>query len=91
MRQVAGLPGNVYALSVYVPDLATLVKNNPDLKNFSQQTIVTAGHQVGSYNVPWQGTVAVTAKKTINELSWSGQPVTLPHTAHTIKDTGPAG
>ena len=31
---VEGLPGNVYRLSVYVPDPATLVKNNPDLKNF---------------------------------------------------------
>jgi uncharacterized protein (TIGR03437 family) len=29
-----GLPGNVYQLSVFVPDPATLVKNNPDLKNF---------------------------------------------------------
>jgi len=31
---VAGLPGKVYQLSVYVPDPAALVKNNPDLKNF---------------------------------------------------------
>ena len=31
---VNGLPGNVYQLSVLVPDLATLVNNNPDLKNF---------------------------------------------------------
>ena len=31
---VNGLPGNVYQLSVFVPDLATLVTNNPDLKNF---------------------------------------------------------
>ena len=32
---VNGLPGNVYQLSVMVPDPATLVKNNPDLKNFT--------------------------------------------------------
>lgn len=31
---VQGLPGNVYQLSVKVPDLSELVKNNPDLKNF---------------------------------------------------------
>ena len=31
---VKGLPGNVYQLSVFVPDPATLVNNNPDLKNF---------------------------------------------------------
>ena len=32
---VSGLPGNVYQLSVYVPNPATLVNNNPDLSNFS--------------------------------------------------------
>jgi uncharacterized protein (TIGR03437 family) len=31
---VSGLPGNVYQLSVYIPDPAVLAKNNPDLKNF---------------------------------------------------------
>jgi uncharacterized protein (TIGR03437 family) len=31
---VAGLPGNVYQLSVFVPDPAALANNNPDLKNF---------------------------------------------------------
>jgi uncharacterized protein (TIGR03437 family) len=32
---VAGLPGSVYQLSVYVPDPATLIKNDPDLNNFT--------------------------------------------------------
>jgi uncharacterized protein (TIGR03437 family) len=31
---VSGLPGNVYQLSVYIPDLAALASNNADLKNF---------------------------------------------------------
>ena len=31
---IAGLPGVVYQLSVYVPDPAALAQNNPDLKNF---------------------------------------------------------
>ncbi len=31
---VNGLPGDVYQLSVLVPDPAALVNNNPDLKNF---------------------------------------------------------
>jgi uncharacterized protein (TIGR03437 family) len=31
---VAGLPGAVYKLSVYVPDPAVLAQNNADLKNF---------------------------------------------------------
>ncbi len=31
---VNGLPGNVYQISVYVPDPAALVESNPDLKNF---------------------------------------------------------
>ena len=32
--RVDGLPGNVYQLSVSVPDPAVLVQNNPDLKDF---------------------------------------------------------
>jgi hypothetical protein len=31
---VNGLPGNVYQLSVFVPDPAALAISNPDLKNF---------------------------------------------------------
>ncbi|HEV3197391.1 MAG TPA: SBBP repeat-containing protein [Bryobacteraceae bacterium] len=31
---VNGLPGDVFQLSMFVPDPATLAKNNPDLKNF---------------------------------------------------------
>ncbi len=34
MGAVDGFPGDVYQLTVTVPDLATLVANNPDLKNF---------------------------------------------------------
>ncbi len=32
---VQGLPGDVFRLSVFVPDPAVLAQNNPDLKNFS--------------------------------------------------------
>ncbi len=34
MGPVAGFPGSVYQLTVYVPTIASLVANNPDLKNF---------------------------------------------------------
>ena len=34
MGPVEGLPGDVYKLSVYLPSLATLAANNPDLANF---------------------------------------------------------
>ncbi|MEP6963289.1 MAG: hypothetical protein ABI995_14505, partial [Acidobacteriota bacterium] len=34
MGPVDGLPGNVYQLSVYIPDPAVLAQNNADLKNF---------------------------------------------------------
>jgi uncharacterized protein (TIGR03437 family) len=34
VSQVNGLPGNVYRLSVYVPDPAKLVTGNPDLRDF---------------------------------------------------------
>jgi uncharacterized protein (TIGR03437 family) len=32
---VEGIPGDVFRLSVYVPDPAVLAQNNPDLKNFN--------------------------------------------------------
>ncbi len=34
MGQVKGLPGDVYQITVYVPNPATLVANNPNLANF---------------------------------------------------------
>jgi hypothetical protein len=33
MKQVPGLPGNVYEISVYAPDLAKLFSANPDVHN----------------------------------------------------------
>jgi uncharacterized protein (TIGR03437 family) len=35
IESVDGLPGDVFQLSVFVPNPADLVKNNPDLKNFT--------------------------------------------------------
>jgi uncharacterized protein (TIGR03437 family) len=34
MKQVAGEPGDVYEIGVYVPDPASLIAQNPDLKGF---------------------------------------------------------
>lgn len=34
MGPVSGFPGSVYQITVYAPNPATLVANNPDLKNF---------------------------------------------------------
>jgi hypothetical protein len=34
VQQVKGLPGGVYAISVYVPTAAGIAAQNPDLKNF---------------------------------------------------------
>jgi len=35
MEPVQGFPGSVYQITVYVPNPATLVANNPDLANFT--------------------------------------------------------
>jgi hypothetical protein len=32
---VQGFPGSVYQITVYIPSPATLVMNNPDLKDFA--------------------------------------------------------
>jgi uncharacterized protein (TIGR03437 family) len=34
VQQIKGLPGGVYAISVYVPTVTSLIAQNPDLKNF---------------------------------------------------------
>jgi uncharacterized protein (TIGR03437 family) len=40
MKQEPVGPGNVYEIGVYVPDPATLVANNPDLKGFKFPPLV---------------------------------------------------
>ncbi len=47
---VNGLPGNVYQLSVYVPDPATLANNNPNLKNFTYPAQVSIQLVMGPPN-----------------------------------------
>jgi uncharacterized protein (TIGR03437 family) len=55
---VDGLPGNVYRLSVYVPDPAALESANPDLKNFkfpaqsSIQLVMGPGNSLNFANSP---------------------------------------
>jgi uncharacterized protein (TIGR03437 family) len=55
---VNGLPGNVYQLSVTVPDPAELIKNNPDLKNFqfppqsAIQLVMGPGNSLNFANSP---------------------------------------
>jgi uncharacterized protein (TIGR03437 family) len=47
MGPVGGLPGSVYQLTVFIPKLADLVANNPDLKNFVFPPLVSLIFQIG--------------------------------------------
>ena len=47
---VTGMPGNVYQISVYVPDPAKLVANNPDLLNFKMPPQVGVKLVFGAVN-----------------------------------------
>lgn len=48
MKKVLSLPGDVYAISVYIPNPANLVSQNPDLKNFTFPPEVGVSISVGS-------------------------------------------
>lgn len=50
LTPVAGLPGNVYQISVYVPDPAKLVAQNPNLLNFKMPPQVAVKLVVGTVN-----------------------------------------
>jgi hypothetical protein len=47
-KHVPGLPGDVYEISVTITDPATLVKQNPDLKNFQYPPEVGVALSVGT-------------------------------------------
>jgi uncharacterized protein (TIGR03437 family) len=47
---VAGLPGNVYQIGVYVPNPATLVSQNPNLLNFQMPPQVSVVLVMGTVN-----------------------------------------
>ncbi len=46
MGPVEGFPGSVYQITVYVPNPATLVANNPNLKNFTFPPLVGVVMQI---------------------------------------------
>jgi hypothetical protein len=50
MRQVQGLPGPVYEISVYVPNPATYASQNPNLAGFTMPPQVEVRMVVGSVN-----------------------------------------
>jgi len=50
MTPVAGLPGNVYQIGVFVPNPATLVAQNPNLLNFKMPAQVAVRLTIGTVN-----------------------------------------
>ena len=48
MKQVPGLPGSVYEIGVYIPTVAQLASQNPDLKNFMYPPEVEVMIDVGA-------------------------------------------
>jgi uncharacterized protein (TIGR03437 family) len=47
MKQEPGQPGNVYEIGVYIPDPASLVAQNPDLKGFKFPPLVSVSMILG--------------------------------------------
>jgi hypothetical protein len=48
MKPVAGLPGDVYEISVYAPNLAQLFSQDPDLRNPTVPPEVSVTLYIGS-------------------------------------------
>lgn len=51
MRQVAGLPGPVYSISVYVPNPASYASQNPTLTGFTMPPQVEVRMALGDVNL----------------------------------------
>jgi hypothetical protein len=47
VRPAPGLPGDVFAITVFVPHPADLVANNPNLLNYKMPPTVAVNLQVG--------------------------------------------
>ena len=50
MGPVNGFPGSVYQITVYVPNPATLVENNPNLANFQFPPSTSVVMQIDGIN-----------------------------------------
>lgn len=64
-----------------VPSLAAAVTSGKALADaakadFSEVTPVKAGQVVGSYKLPWGGTVPTVAQKDVSTLAWNGSKLT---------------
>jgi D-alanyl-D-alanine carboxypeptidase (penicillin-binding protein 5/6) len=71
--------------------LASLPLIQTAAQNFSQKTVIKAGQQIGEYNVPWQGKVAVAAAKDISVISWNAKPPTISRTGQQLHAPAAAG
>lgn len=79
-------------LSEALRDSVPLV--NSVLDGFEQVTLVKAGQTVGTYTLPWNGTVAAQAKDDVQGVVWRGSPIQpniALNTIGTVKATIPAG
>jgi len=70
-----GQPVTVVGAIMGAPSLTTAMRDSVPLSiavpgGFENRTIVTAGQVVGSYTMPWGGTVNVTADKDLTALLW---------------------
>lgn len=80
VRVIAGQ--KVVAVSV-IMDATTLseaLRNSIPLINsvfdgFEEVTLVKAGQTIGTYSVPWNGPVPVTAKQDVKGIVWRGTPI----------------
>lgn len=80
---VNGKPVTIVTAVLGSPTLFVAMKDSLSLiqsaqANFKSATVVKAGEVVGSYKVPWGGTIQAAATKDLRSSTWGGKSVT-PH------------
>lgn len=87
---VNGQPVTVITAVIGSPTLFVALKDSLALirsaqANFRPVTVVTAGQEVGSYKVPWGGTIPAVAASDLTTTSWQGSYVRTTIDLHQLK------
>jgi serine-type D-Ala-D-Ala carboxypeptidase (penicillin-binding protein 5/6) len=93
---VNGRPVTIVTAFIGAPSLFAAMKGSLPLiqsaqANFTHVTVIKVGTVVGSYRLPWGGSVAAVAAKNLSLDSWNGSSVSAAIQLNTLPANTPAG